>query len=85
MRGKDSSSGDMLRHTNDIQRWFSSDGVDVRLLVTNVKSFMPVSSTAQTYSIYSLSLDDINAVIILMILHSTCLSDGSIMLHRGQI
>lgn len=73
MRGKDSSSGDMLRHTNDIQRRFSSDGIAVRLLVTKqetkAKSFTPVSSTTQAYGIDSLSLDNINAVIILMILH----------------
>lgn len=59
MRGKDSSSGDMLRHTNDIQTWLSSDSVAVHLLVakqeTNAKSFTMVSSTAQAYSMNSLS------------------------------
>lgn len=69
MRGKDSSSGDMVRHTNDIQRMLSSDGVAVRLLVTKqetyAKSFTPVRRTAQIYSINSLSLDNINAVMIL--------------------
>lgn len=43
MRGKDSSSGDMLRHTNDIQTWLSSDGEAVCLLVakqeTNAKQY----------------------------------------------
>lgn len=70
MRGKDSSSGDMLRHTNDMQTWLSFDSVAVRLLIakqeTNAKSFTPVRNTAQTSPTAWIHSHNFNAVIILM-------------------